>query len=131
MIYMNDLPIAEVKREKKLIELDKEERIDFEEALEDSDDKPLENIIENNTESITKESGVSKDDYNIQSVELIYDQFRSLETIDVSENFLKLLDIQISYLTKSHELKLKRLFNAFFLAIYPGEKNQQTKELLY
>ncbi|CAG8502411.1 5768_t:CDS:2 [Cetraspora pellucida] len=122
MMNMNDLPMPEVKREKKLIELDKEERMNFEKALKDSNDKLLDDVIENNNESISKvkvkvkltnkgnkfkklsqivkESDVSKDDYNIQSVELIHNQFRSSETIDVSENFSELFDIQISYLTK-------------------------------
>ncbi|CAG8633538.1 13838_t:CDS:2, partial [Racocetra fulgida] len=106
-IDMNDLTMTKDEREKELIESDKEERVYYEEALEDSNDKLLDDVnflIENNTESISKvkdkgkltnkgiepkelsqiveENDVSKDDYNIQSIELIYDQFRSSETID-------------------------------------------------
>ncbi|CAG8819636.1 14373_t:CDS:2, partial [Gigaspora margarita] len=44
---MNDLTMTEVKSKKELIESDKEERVDFEEALEDSNDKSLYDINSN------------------------------------------------------------------------------------
>ncbi|CAG8841661.1 12756_t:CDS:1, partial [Gigaspora margarita] len=72
---MNNLTMTEVESKKELIESDKEERMDFEEALENGNDKLLNDVnslIENNTESIS----------NFQSVKLIHDQFRSSETID-------------------------------------------------
>ncbi|CAG8823497.1 4854_t:CDS:1, partial [Racocetra fulgida] len=40
-IDTNDLTMTEAEREKELIESDKEERVYYEEALEDSNDKPL------------------------------------------------------------------------------------------
>ncbi|CAG8489770.1 1779_t:CDS:2 [Cetraspora pellucida] len=122
--------------------------MDFEEALEDSNDKLLDDVIENNTESISKakvkgklinkenklkklsqiakESGVSKDNYNIQSIsyltKILYDNQceKNSPIFDVQE-FIKIIE--------SCEPKLKRLFNAFFLAMNPREKNQQTKEI--
>ncbi|CAG8667649.1 21778_t:CDS:2, partial [Racocetra persica] len=110
-----------VEGEKKLIESDKEERMDFDEVPEDSGDEPLDDVIsliEDNTESIGN--------YNSRSV-VINDQLRNSETIDRNspifdaQEFIKVIE--------SQEPKLKGLFNAFFLAINPEGKNQQTKEL--
>ncbi|CAG8726957.1 17437_t:CDS:2, partial [Racocetra fulgida] len=155
-IDMNDLTITEAEREKELIESDKEERVYYEEVLEDGNNKPLDDVnslIENNTESISKvkgkgkltnkgiepkelsqiveENNVSKDDCNIQSIELIHDQFRILYDHQREKNS-PIFDVQTFIETiESREPKLKGLFNAFFLAMNLEGKNQQTKELLY
>ncbi|CAG8590712.1 4743_t:CDS:2, partial [Cetraspora pellucida] len=135
---MNDLPMTEVERKKKLIESNKKERMNFEKALENSNDKPLDDVIENNTESISKmkvkgklmneenklkklfqiakESSISKDDYNIQN------------NLQQNNNFIKLFILKHNYsYTKKDLDKLVNVIAIFLLDFFENVWKYQGK----